>query len=228
VACQLLGTLEPHSTWSQVLLQSFLIYAAGLSVNGNLITKCCSDFKNEFSKLLFQTPVHVLSTVQGLAMSPLSFVNSDGSHQSGSLNQKLIRDHVTKYFHPRKQGKGDHIEKQQPRMILPEMQLNSQPKLGIGDSSVPSFTDDEEELEDPAFPDTITTSAKTSDQGVPPPFTDQVSPDEVFSANGSADQAFEPEIEQIRQIEPAAIPDLPKSGASREKKTKSGKLKEVN
>jgi hypothetical protein len=65
------------------------------------------------------------------------------------------------------------------------MQLNSQPELGIGDSSVPSFTDDEEELEDPAFPDTITTSAQTSDQSAPLPFTHSVSPDGVYHPMGA-------------------------------------------
>jgi hypothetical protein len=158
-------------------------------------------------------------------MSPLSFANSDGRSQSDNLNKKLIRDHVTKYFHSRKQGKGVQIKSPQPRLISPKIQLDSQPELGIGESSVSSFTD-EEELEDPAFPDTITTSAQTSDQSTPPLFTDQVSPDEVWSVNRSADQAFEPEIEQIRQIKPAATPGLPKSGTSIEKNTKNRLVKE--
>jgi hypothetical protein len=62
-------------------------------------------------------------------------------------------------------------KKYQPRMIAPKMQLNSPLESGIGDTSVSSFTDDEEELEDPAFPDTITASAQTSDQSAPPPYT---------------------------------------------------------
>jgi hypothetical protein len=63
-------------------------------------------------------------------------------------------------------------KKHQPRMIAPKMQLNSQPESSVGgDTSVSSFTDDEEELEDPTFPDTITASAQTSDQSAPPPYT---------------------------------------------------------
>lgn len=123
--------------------------------------------------------MHVLSAFQGLAMSSLSFVNSDGSHQSDSLNKKLVRDHVTKYFHPRKQVKGRSYGKtitendctqdsaQFPAGIRYRRQLRT------------SSNDGEEELEDPAFPDTITTSAQTSDQGAAPQLTDQVSPDEV-------------------------------------------------
>jgi hypothetical protein len=183
-------------------------------------------FKNEFSNLLFQNPVHVLSTVQGLAMSALFFVNSDGSNQTDSLNKKLVRDHVTKYFHPRKQGKWDHIEKQQPRRIAPKIQLEFQPELGVGTSSVTSFIDDEEELEDPAFPNTNTAPGQTSDQSVPPSFSNPVIPDEICSVNGSANQGFEPEIDQIHHIKPAAILGLPKSGTQREKNTKAGLLKE--
>jgi hypothetical protein len=105
------------------------------------------------------------------------------------------------------------------------MQLNSQPELGIGDSSVPSL-DDEEELEDPAFPDTITTSAQTSDQSAPLPFTHSVSPDGVYSPDGGPDQDFEPENDPIPQTERAAILDLPESGTSRKKNIKTGLLKE--
>jgi hypothetical protein len=159
-------------------------------------------------------------------MSPLSFVNSDGSHQTDNLNKKLVRDHVTKYFHPRKQRKGDHIEKQQPRRIAPKMQLEFQPVLGVGASSVPSFIDDKEELVDPAFSDTITASAQTSEQSEPPHFTHQGSSDGVCSPNKSRDEDFGPENDQIRQIESSGIPDRPKSGTLREKNAKTGLLKE--
>lgn len=56
-------------------------------------------------------------------MSPLSFVHSDGSTTTNTLNKKLVRSHVSKYFHPKKQEqkkrKQQPIHHCQPRLIAP-------------------------------------------------------------------------------------------------------------
>lgn len=119
-------------------------------------------------------------------MSPLSFIHADGSSRSDSLNKKLVRAHVSKYFHPKKQGKQAQLNQvggQQPRLLAPIGQLTIQPRLqNAEDITISSLNEDRNELEE-AFPDTITAVTQSSKFISPESLADNISLDGFLLLN---------------------------------------------
>jgi hypothetical protein len=154
-------------------------------------------------------------------MSPLSLVHVDGSNRSDATNKKLVRAHVSKYFHPKKQGKqAQRLEpptSQHPRLLAPH---NIQPKPATNDTIACSL-DDRNRLEDQYF------LAPHSREVSPASFADTVSSSGfIGAADFDQNSWLEEDGKSDEAIEPAAVVDLLKSGVSREKNLRIGWLQE--
>ena len=134
-------------------------------------------------------------------MSPLSFVHSDGTSKTENQNKKLVRSHVSKYFHPKKPGlkrpQRQAVGGRQPRLLAPNTQLCVRTICTSGEQIVDSERMSRDELEldggvSPVNKDTVPNNLEDNLQpclALPPEFnfTDVCMYEEILAPSLSID-----------------------------------------
>lgn len=158
-------------------------------------------------------------------MAPLSFVYSDGTAECDSLNRRIVRSHVSKHFHPKKNGQQfqqlGHIGRSEPRLIAP----NHPPLYPIGESTHIFVDNRDDDAEEQTLPIRAQNNKASSRHPSPASHIDSFSFEDDLS-DGPADNLKPQKDESSSQIESNAVMGLVRSGASKEKNIRIAWLKE--